>query len=230
MAGEVFVSYSQPDHDCAFEVTQQLEASGLNVWIAPRNVSPAADWAEAIIDAISNARVMVLIFSRSSNGSPQVRREVERAVHKQLRILPVRIEDVVPSGSLEYFLSTQHWLDAFPPPRERHYAKLCDHLHLLLERRDGVHGAIHSSTQYASVAIAPATATHESCLPAADLKKLEAQFARHIGPIARVLVSRAASAASGVDDLIGRLAAELDSKDDQRRFLEACQWLQRAPK
>jgi hypothetical protein len=49
-----------------------------------------------------------------------VRREVERAVHKQVSILPFRIENVLPSKSLEYFLSAQHWLDAFPPPREPH--------------------------------------------------------------------------------------------------------------
>ncbi len=62
---------------------------------------------------------MVLVFSASSNDSPQVRREVERAVHKDLRILPFRLEDVLPSHSLEYFLSTQHWLDGFPGPRDR---------------------------------------------------------------------------------------------------------------
>ncbi len=71
---------------------------------------------------------MILVFSASSNESPQVRREVERAVHKDLCILPFRIENVVPSKSLEYFLSAQHWMDAFPPPREPHYARLCAYL------------------------------------------------------------------------------------------------------
>ena len=36
-------------------------------------------------DAISASRVMVLVFSAASNDSPQVRREVERAVHKNGR-------------------------------------------------------------------------------------------------------------------------------------------------
>jgi hypothetical protein len=57
--------------------------------------------------------------ANGSNHSAQVRREVERAVHKQVQILPFRIEDVLPSKSLEYFLSSQHWMDAFPPPRRR---------------------------------------------------------------------------------------------------------------
>src|ERR1700691_1615168 len=121
MMREVFISYSQSDRDCAFELVERLEGHGIECWIAPRDIAPSADWAAEIMAAISAARVMILVFSGSSNQSPQVRREVERAVHKQLSILPFRVENVLPSKSLEFFLSTQHWLDAFPPPREPHY-------------------------------------------------------------------------------------------------------------
>src|ERR1700743_2779499 len=110
------------------ELVGRMEKEGLSCWIAPRDIAPSADWAAEIIDAISNARVMVLIFSSSSNASAQVRREVERAVHKQLSILPFRIENVLPSKSLEYFLSAQHCLDAFSTPREPYYAKLAVYL------------------------------------------------------------------------------------------------------
>jgi hypothetical protein len=128
MAHEVFISYSQPDRECALEMVARLESQGISCWIAPRDIAPSADWAAEIMDAISAARTMILIFSAHSNHSPQVRREVERAVHKELSILPFRIEDVLPSKSLEFFLSTQHWMDAFPPPREPHYARLCAYL------------------------------------------------------------------------------------------------------
>ena len=108
-----------------YELVARVESMGIQCWIAPRDITPAADWAEEIIDAIAAARVMVLVFSASANDSPQVRREVERAVHSGVSCLPFRVEDVLPSKSLEYFLSTQHWLDAFPQPREPHYAMLC---------------------------------------------------------------------------------------------------------
>ena len=127
-ARDVFVSYSQPDRECAFQLVAQLESQGIGVWVAPRDISPATDWAEAIIEAISGARLMVLVFSATCNASPQVRREVERAVHREIPILPFRIEDVLPARSLEYFLSTPHWLDAFPPPREPHFARLSAHI------------------------------------------------------------------------------------------------------
>ena len=124
MARDIFISYSQPDRDCAFELVSRLEGQGIECWIAPRDIAPSADWAAEIMDAISAARAMILVFSANSNQSPQVRREVERAVHKQLSILPFRIENVLPSKSLEFFLSTQHWMDAYTPPRDAHYARL----------------------------------------------------------------------------------------------------------
>src|SRR6202140_904490 len=128
MARDAFISYSQPDHECAFELVARLEAEGIKCWIAPRDIAPSADGGAEIMDAISSVRVMILVFSANSNLSPQVRREVERAVHKQLSVLPFRIENVSPSKSLEFFLSAQHWMDAFPPPREPHYARLCTYL------------------------------------------------------------------------------------------------------
>lgn len=49
-------------------------------------------------------------------------------------ILPFRIEDVAPSGSLEYFLATPHWLDAITPPLERHIHKMVATVKVLLAR------------------------------------------------------------------------------------------------
>jgi hypothetical protein len=100
VAREVFISYSQPDQACAYELVERIESAGLECWIAPRDIAPSADWAAEIIDAISSARTMILVFSANSNESSQVRREVERAVHKNLCILPFRIENVVPSKTL----------------------------------------------------------------------------------------------------------------------------------
>src|ERR1700721_503515 len=137
MARDVFISYSQPDLDCAHELVERLGGQGGDCWMAPRDIGPSADWAAEIVDAISSARAMILVYSANSNLSPQVRREVERAVHKQLSILTFRIEDVPPSKSLEFFLSAQHWMDAFQPPRDPHYARLCAYLKTNLAAETG---------------------------------------------------------------------------------------------
>jgi hypothetical protein len=213
---DIFVSYSLPDRNCALELVARVEACGIECWIAPRDISPSADWAAEIIDAISAARVMVLVFSANSNESPQVRREVERAVHKRLMVVPFRIDDVMPSKSLEYFLSSQHWLDAFPPPLEPHYQRLCAHL------RRTLHGnPTRTPAGAAGPATSPPSSGHHRFEPSV-LRHIEMQLAIVIGPVARVLVQRAASQASSIDDLTQRLGAELEPTHDRGRFLDAC--------
>lgn len=215
MAREVFISYSQPDYDCAMELVARVEgAAGIQCWIAPRDIAPSADWAAEIIDAISNARVMILVFSASSNDSPQVRREVERAVHKNVSILPFRIANVVPSKSLEYFLSSQHWMDAFPPPREAHYARLCAYLNSKLALSEASRSA---APDIASTQPAPILASAPS-LDSAELARIERLLAGYIGPIARHLVKAAAARASSSDELVAQLAKELETETDRHEF------------
>jgi TIR domain len=214
VAREVFVSYSQPDYDCAMELVARVEAEGINCWIAPRDIAPSAEWAAEIIDAIANARVMVLVFSASSNDSPQVRREVERAVHKNVSILPFRIASVVPSKSLEYFLSSQHWMDAFVPPREPHYARLCAYLKTQLAKTESSNSAVPdvASTQPAPILVRPPP------LDSAELARLERLLAGYIGPIARHLVKAAVSRASSLEDAVAQLAKELETETDRHEF------------
>jgi hypothetical protein len=75
----------------------------------------------------------VLVFSSHANASQQIRREVECAVNRGLAVIPLRIEDVAPTKSLEYFISTPHWLDAFSPPLERHLNYLADIIRHILD-------------------------------------------------------------------------------------------------
>jgi TIR domain len=214
---DVFVSYSQPDRDCAFQLVAQVESQGIGVWVAPRDISPAADWAEEIIEAISAARLMVLVFSAHCNNSPQVRREVERAVHREIPILPFRIEDVLPARSLEYFLSTPHWLDAFPPPREPHYARLSAHIASLL-----------STNAPIRIPASAPPASHDSdrngglALDVTEIESLERRLAHYVGPVAKYLVRRAASKAANREELTQMLAAEVEAAPARKQFLEAC--------
>ncbi len=124
MAHDVFVSYSHHDRAQADAVCATLEAKGIRCWIAPRDVVPGQEWGAAIVEAIRSSRVMVLVFSSHANASPQIRREVERAVSAGSVLIPFRIEDVAPAEALEYFLGAPHWLDALTPPMEVHLARL----------------------------------------------------------------------------------------------------------
>ncbi len=134
---DVFISYSTEDKTTADAACVTLEAHRLRCWVAPRDILPGTDWGAAIIHAIQGSRVMALIFSSNSNNSPHVMREVERAVSKGIPVIPFRIENVPTSKSMEYLISTPHWLDAMTPPLEKHLENLRRTVSLLLTRQNG---------------------------------------------------------------------------------------------
>ncbi len=133
---DVFISYSSKDKPAADAACAVLEGSGIRCWIAPRDVMPGGEYGSAIVDAIERCRVMVLIFSSNANDSAQIRREIERAVKKGVTIIPVRIEEVEPTQSMEYFLGAIHWLDALTPPLEKHLQHLAETIKAMLQARE----------------------------------------------------------------------------------------------
>jgi TIR domain len=130
---DAFISYSSKDKTAANAACATLESAGVRCWIAPRDIRPGGEYGAAIIEAIDQCRVMVLIFSSSANDSRQIHREIERAVSKGVTIVPVRIDDVVPTKSMEYFLGAIHWLDALTPPIEKHLQQLAETVKAILK-------------------------------------------------------------------------------------------------
>ena len=136
-AFDVFISHAGSDKAIADAVCAALEAAKLRCWIAPRDILPGADWSAAIVDALGNCRLLVLVFSANANQSQQIRNEIVQAVNCGLPILPFRIEATVPSKSLAYFMGGVHWLDALTPPLEAHIDKLVGTVGTLLDAQPG---------------------------------------------------------------------------------------------
>ena len=135
MAHEIFISYSSLDRKAAEAICEDLERRGILCWMAPRDIVPGMPWAESIVDALESSKVMVLVYSASANVSVQIHREVERAVHKNINIVPIRIEDAVPTRTMEYFISATHWFDAIEPPLEGHLDRFATGVARLLSNR-----------------------------------------------------------------------------------------------
>jgi len=133
MPKDVFISYSSEDKIVADAICQALEQRGMSCWIAPRDISPGAVFDEAILDAIDDASVFLLILSSQANTSPFVKNEVNRAFAKGKAIFTLRIEDVMPAKSLEFYLSRHQWTDAFPPPLEDKIGRMTDAVRALVD-------------------------------------------------------------------------------------------------
>ncbi|MYM97498.1 toll/interleukin-1 receptor domain-containing protein [Duganella vulcania] len=224
MSLDVFLSHSHVDKVFADAICHRLEAADIRCWVAPRDIRPGGDWAEAIIDAMDKARMLVLIFSASSNNSPQVRREVERAVNKGLMVLPFRIENVPLSKSLEYFISTQHWLDAITGDLEDHLNQLCRSVAMLLERLPPAAAPSQPAAAAAPQQAVPAGfgAPPAPAIDPAVLAAIEQALAQELGPIARHLVRRALLAAPSRQQLVAALAQEIDDSAERQRFVARC--------
>jgi hypothetical protein len=132
MAHDVFISYSSKDKKVADAVCATLEERKVRCWIAPRDVPPGLPYAAALVKAINECKVFVLVLSKGSNTSGQVLREVEQAVDGGIPIIPVRIEDIEPTDAMRYYIKSLHWLDAMNPPLERHLGKLADSVQAIL--------------------------------------------------------------------------------------------------
>ncbi len=132
MAHDVFLSYSDANRNVANAIVAHLESRGVRCWIAHRDVPAGSVWTAEVLGALKASRALVLVWSKDSNLSDQVLRELERSVHASIPIVPFRIDDATPREAVEYLLATTHWLDALTPPLERHIEKLGDTLEALL--------------------------------------------------------------------------------------------------
>lgn len=134
MPRDVFISHSAQDKKVSETICAALEQSGIRCWIAPRDVRAGKSFPGEITRAIQQTKVMLLIFSRHSNTSEQVLREVQLAVDSHVPIVRLRIEDIPLSDDLRYYLSTPHWLDALSHPVSKHIPPVARAIKELLEQ------------------------------------------------------------------------------------------------
>lgn len=111
MANHVFISHSSQDKPTADAVCATLESAGISCWIAPRDIPAGRPFPEAIVSALSDSPVMILIFSGAANHSRHVSKEIALAVSTDKSIIPLRIDNASPQGIIKYYLADAEWLD-----------------------------------------------------------------------------------------------------------------------
>ena len=110
---QVFISYATANRTEALKACEAIELRGTKCWISTRDVPPGANYQEAIVQAIRDAKAMVLVFSEAANNSDEIKKELSLASRYRVPIIALRIENVEPSDAFAYELSTRQWIDAF---------------------------------------------------------------------------------------------------------------------
>jgi TolB-like protein/Tfp pilus assembly protein PilF len=107
----VFVSYASQDATVAQKACSALEAAGFRCWIAPRDVVPGTLYADGIVGAIDETRILVLILSKDAVASAHVGKELERATSKRHPIIALRLDTAPLTRAFEYFLNESQWIE-----------------------------------------------------------------------------------------------------------------------
>ena len=140
---DVFVSYASQDAGVANSIVENLERHGLRCWIAPRDVVPGSLYADEIVRAINDARLLILVLSEHAVASPHVGKEIERASSKRRRIIVLRTDSAPLTRAFEYFLSESQWIDLGPGGGEMATARLVEaaqhHLDQTAARKQSSH-------------------------------------------------------------------------------------------
>lgn len=102
----LFISYSHRDQTLVHDVAEALHADDFHVWLDEWDVRTGDSLVERVSDAIDQVDFVVAFISEASVDSEWCRKEVSLAMTGELattgvRVLPVRIEDVVMPASLK---------------------------------------------------------------------------------------------------------------------------------
>jgi hypothetical protein len=114
----VFISYRRTDLELAKVLADELRSAGVDVWY-DANLVGGDDWRAAIVAAIQNVQVVVLLYSLEVEKSAEVAKELAVSAAEKKRIVPVRLADVTPSGAFLYEMARLNWVNAFPDPKQR---------------------------------------------------------------------------------------------------------------
>jgi hypothetical protein len=194
-----FLSYSRSDERFALRLAKELRAQGIAMWVDQLDIRPSEHWDRAIERAVRDCRGMVVILSPRSVESDNVADEISYAIDSGKSVLPVMIEKCV----LPLRITRMHVIDA-----TGNYDKALEQCVAALKDP------------------APKTSRTEQPQnpPAGQLdtevvNAAKRQLATIVGPIAGIIVDKAAARASSPKDLYALLLQHIDSDADRERFL-----------
>jgi len=93
MAGKkIFISYSRADTDYVSNLVETLRQKGFDVWF-DKNIRTGSEWDNTIEKEIKAADAMVLVLSKTSVASDNVKDEMSYAMQLSKSVNPIKIEE-----------------------------------------------------------------------------------------------------------------------------------------
>lgn len=115
---DVFISYSFADQAIADEIADRLAELKINPWIATRSIREGS-YVKQIMQAIKNISIFLVLISKNSVSSEQVKNEIDRAfqrIKEGLILIPFVLDDTELDDECEYYLCRQERFFGNKPP------------------------------------------------------------------------------------------------------------------
>ena len=114
-----FISYARQDSEAAQRLAQDLESSGVGIWIDVERIRPGERWRTAITTAIEECQYFIAVLStRSVAHRGYVQAELRQALDvlsqvpdSQIYLIPARLDD---AEVVHPVLRELNWVDLFP--------------------------------------------------------------------------------------------------------------------
>jgi WD40 repeat protein len=95
---DVFISYSRRDKDFVERLHQALAGHGKEAWVDWEGIPATAEWLREIQDGIDASDAFVFVLSPDSVSSEVCARELEHALERRKRIVPIVHREVDPAS------------------------------------------------------------------------------------------------------------------------------------
>jgi hypothetical protein len=126
MAHDIFISHSSKEKVITDQICSVLEQTGFKCWLSERDLPSGVLYVEALVDAINDCALVIVILSSNSNESPFVLSEINTAFSRKIPILPIRVENVPISKPIGFLILNYQIFDAFPNPIQTYFPSLIE--------------------------------------------------------------------------------------------------------
>jgi len=191
-----FLSYSRSDEDFALRLARDLQARGVDMWVDRFSIRPSEHWDRAIERAIRSCRNVIAVLSPRSVASENVADEISLAIDAGKPIIPVVIEPC----DLPLRLTRRHLIDA------------TGSYDLALKQ-------CFDEVDCGNGPVTPAPIERLVTHGSEQIEEIKAQLAEVVGPIAQILVDRAAPRAESIAALYRLLALHITNEAERAHFL-----------
>jgi hypothetical protein len=204
-----FISYSRSDQAFALRFAQDLKTAGVEVWVDQLDIPIGQNWDRSVEAAVRECEGFVIILSPRSAASEHVADEVACALEDHKHIIPILIEKC----TIPMRLARLQFIDATSD-----YDNVLARFQLIIGAPPSSAAAVVSATP------TPRGAAAAQAKPVAHwapelLARAEQRLTEHVGPIARLLVSKAAGAAGSEAEFYASLARAIPDAPERANFL-----------